>query len=193
MEIWEIKQADGELGLRLSVASNEQPYFGVINIGDVSTFKGYLSEHLGIEVQEDNFHTSLFNLIDTPDSSIYLLIGAKRFIEGWSSWRVSSMGLLNIGKGEGPRLSNFWAGVRLKGKNMSLKRSAALQGETPPVGLDVLETLIIFGWNANYIKNFRKILENEDLGKAVYLTRAKMNPWPENKLPVPQKRLDSIH
>lgn len=190
LEIWEIKQADGELGLRLSVASNEQPYFGVINIGDVSTFKGYLSEHLGIEVQEDNFHTSLFNLIDTPDSSIYLLIGAKRFIEGWSSWRVSSMGLLNIGKGEGPQVIQlFGRGVRLKGKNMSLKRSAALQGETPPVGLDVLETLIIFGWNANYIKNFRKILENEDLGKQFTLRVQKMNPWPENKLPVPQKKV----
>ena len=189
LEVWEIKQADGELGLRLSTADEARPYFGVINIGDVSDFKRYLGEHLNIEVQEDNFRPSQFGLVDAPDSPIYLLIGAKKFIEGWSSWRVSSMGLLNVGRGAGPQIIQlFGRGVRLKGKDMSLKRSEALRDGTPPEGIQFLETLTIFGWNANYIQTFRQIIENEDLGKEFTLRVRKMDPWPSDKLPVPQKK-----
>jgi len=189
LEVWELKQAEGELGLRLSTADEKHPYFGVINIGDVSAFKKYLAEHLGIQVQEDNFRFSQFDLVDQPDSAIHLLIGAKKFIEGWSSWRVSSMGLLNVGKGAGSQIIQlFGRGVRLKGKDMSLKRSAALRDGTPPEGIRFLETLSIFGWNANYIQTFRAILENEDLGKEFTLRVRKMDPWPTDKLPVPQKK-----
>jgi len=188
LEVWEIKQTDSELGLRLSTADENAPYFGVVNIGDVPAFKKHLVEQLGIEVQEDNFRPSQFDLVDHPDSSIFLLIGAKKFIEGWSSWRVSSMGLLNVGKGAGSQIIQlFGRGVRLKGKDMSLKRSAALQNDSPPKDLRFLETLIIFGWNANYIQTFRQIIANEDVGKEFSLRVRKIDPWPEN-LPVPQTK-----
>jgi len=189
LEVWELKQAEGELGLRLSTAEESAPYFGVINIGDVSEFKKYLAEHVGIEVQEDRFRSSQFGLIDHPESPIYLLIGAKKFIEGWSSWRVSSMGLLNVGKGKGPQIIQlFGRGVRLKGKDMSLKRSKALQDGQPPEGLSTLETLMIFGWNANYIQTFREIIKHEGVGKEFTLRVRKMEPWPEGKLFVPQRK-----
>jgi len=189
LEVWELKQADGEFGLRLSTADEQAPYFGVINIGDTSAFKRYLAEHVGIEVQEDNFCPSQFGLVDRPDSPIYLLIGAKKFIEGWSSWRVSSMGLLNVGRGAGPQIIQlFGRGVRLKGKDMSLKRSAALRDGPLPEGIRFLETLTIFGWNANYIQTFRQIIENEDLGKEFTLRVQKMDPWPVEELPIPQKK-----
>ncbi|MBN1484676.1 MAG: hypothetical protein JXA37_08135, partial [Chloroflexia bacterium] len=191
LEVWELEQADGELGLRLSTAEEAAPYFGVINIGDVSAFKRYLSKHLGLEVREDNFRPSQFSAVDHPNSPLYLLIGAKKFIEGWSSWRVSSMGLLNVGKGAGSQIIQlFGRGVRLKGKGMSLKRSAALANESPPAGLRFLETLSIFGWNANYVQAFRRIIENEDLGKTFTLRVRKMDPWPQGGLPVPQPRRD---
>ena len=187
LEVWALKQADGELGLRLSTADEDAPYFGVINIGDASAFKKYLAEHVGVEVQEDNFRTSQFGRVDAPGSPISLLIGAKKFIEGWSSWRVSSMGLLNVGKGAGSQIIQlFGRGVRLKGKGMSLKRSAALDDGPPPEGIRFLETLAIFGWNANYIHTFREIIEAEDLGREFILPVQKMDPWPEGKLPVPQ-------
>jgi len=187
LEIWALKQADGEFGLRLSTADESAPYFGVINIGDTSAFKRYLSDRMGIQVQEDNFRPSQFSLVDAPGSPIYLLIGAKKFIEGWSSWRVASMGLLNVGKGAGPQIVQlFGRGVRLKGRGMSLKRSAALRDGQPPEGIRFLETLAIFGWNANYIQTFRQIIDNEDLGKEFTMHVQKMAPWPEGKLPVPQ-------
>ncbi len=68
----------------------------------------------------------LFQAISETNSSINILIGSKKFIEGWNSWRVSSMGLMNMGKSEGAQIIQlFGRGVRLKGKNFSLKREEA--------------------------------------------------------------------
>ena len=127
LEVVEIKRS-GEIGLRVTAASHKElPYFGLINIGDVADFRKYLQEKHEIEVRQDVMSDSLFDRISHFDSPINLLIGAKKFIEGWSSWRVSSMGLLRIGKGEGPQVIQlFGRGVRLKGKDKSLKRSHAL-------------------------------------------------------------------
>lgn len=189
LELWRLKRAEGELGLRLS-AMPEGQYFGVINIGDAPAFEKYLATYLDLSVKEDSFTPSLFAQVDRPGSPIHILIGARKFIEGWSSWRVSSMGLLNVGKGEGSQIIQlFGRGVRLKGKGMSLKRSAALEGGGPhPPDIRHLETLTIFGWNADYIQTFRAILENEDIRKELVLPVHRMDPWPHDGLPVPERR-----
>lgn len=137
------------LGLRVTAASHKElPYFGLINIGDVADFRKYLQEKHGIEVRQDVINDSLFDRISHADSPIHLLIGAKKFIEGWSSWRASSMELLRIGKGEGSQVIQlFGRGVRLKGKDQSLKRSHSLSDA--PDWLESLETLCITGWNAD--------------------------------------------
>ena len=190
LEVWEIKNADGELGLRVSAPEGkESPYFGVINIGDVSAFKKHLEDSLEIEIREDRFHASLFGDISRPDSPVNILVGSKKFIEGWSSWRVSSMGLLNMGKGEGSQVIQlFGRGVRLKGKNWTLKRSTDLPEEGPhPEGLSDLERLYIFGWNADYIQAFRKMLEEEDMGREIRVpVEIQYKLWPT--LPVPRPK-----
>ncbi|MBU2226376.1 MAG: DEAD/DEAH box helicase family protein [Proteobacteria bacterium] len=164
LEVVEIKRS-GEIGLRVTAASGKElPYFGIINIGDVADFRKYLQEKLKIEVKQDVINDSLFERISSADSPINMLIGAKKFIEGWSSWRVSSMGLMRIGKGEGSQVIQlFGRGVRLKGKDKSLRRSHALGGA--PDWLESLETLYITGWNADYLQTFRQMLEREDLAK----------------------------
>lgn len=191
LEVWELKGAEGELALRVSAPHGEaNPYFGVINIGDISAFKKYLLERLKIEVREDRFTPSLFAEVNAARSRVSILIGAKKFIEGWSSWRVSTMGLLNMGKGEGPQVIQlFGRGVRLKGKSWALKRSAALPELGPhPEGLSDLETLNIFGWNADYVQAFRAMLEREDVVRELRLpTRTLFDPWP--KLPIPRPRV----
>src|SRR3990170_4999793 len=190
LEVWELKNAQGELALRVSAPEGrESPYFGVINIGDVGAFKKYLTEHDGIEVREDRFTPSLFGAINAPDSRVHMLIGARKFIEGWSSWRVSAMGLLNVGKGEGPQVIQlFGRGVRLKGKQWTLKRSGALPEEAPhPEGLPHLETLVIFGWNADYIQAFRAMLEQEDLGREITVpVKALFDTEPVLPIPAPR-------
>ena len=59
------------------------------------------------------------------------------------------MGLMNVGKGEGAQIIQlFGRGVRLKGYDLSLKRSGRTklpEGIERPKHIDMLETLGIFG------------------------------------------------
>jgi hypothetical protein len=112
-------------------------------------------------LEEDAITGSLFDGVNKPDTSINILIGAKKFMEGWNSWRVSNMGLLNIGRQEGSQIIQlFGRGVRLQGKGFTLKRSAVLDGKHP-AHLNLLETLNIFAVRANYMSQFREYLEKE--------------------------------
>lgn len=162
-----LKGADGELGLRVG---NSDKYFGVINVGEEKKlFELAISNNvLG---SEKDFSDSLFKSINSDDSTINLLIGSKKFTEGWSSWRVSSMGLMNVGKSEGSQIIQlFGRGVRLKGYGFSLKRSTSLDTYQQPTNLkdikkiiNPLETLYIFGVQANYMEQFKIFLEDEGL------------------------------
>lgn len=158
----DIKKAEGELGLK---ASASRDYFGVINIGDKTKFKNFVEkEESGIVVENDSMSESLFNSIEQRGTKLNVLIGAKKFIEGWNCWRVSTMGLMNVGKGEGPQIIQlFGRGVRLKGKEFSLKRSQAIKEIEHPKFIDVLETLGIFGIKANYLTSFKEMLELEEV------------------------------
>jgi len=158
-----LKGQDGEIGLRIGSAD----YFGVINVGDD---KGLLKicEAQNMLVDEKDFSSSLFQEINNKHSKVNILIGSKKFSEGWSSWRVSSMGLLNIGRGEGSEIIQlFGRGVRLKGYKFSLKRSTELDPNIKPAYipaiLPILETLNIFGLRADYMQQFKEYLEEEGL------------------------------
>ena len=159
LHLADIRANKGELGLKAAGADH---YFGVIYIGDTSAFKKLVEEQTPeITLEEDAVSPSLFNDINRPDSRIHVLIGAKKFMEGWNSWRVSNMGLLNIGRHEGSQIIQlFGRGVRLKGKGLSLKRSAVLDGPHPK-HIGILETLNIFAVRANYMAQFREYLERE--------------------------------
>ncbi|MFN3742894.1 MAG: DEAD/DEAH box helicase family protein [Anaerolineales bacterium] len=159
LHLCEIKSSPGELGLK---AAGAEDYFGLIYIGDTIAFKKLVEEDpRGIMIEQDAITSLLFERINRPDSWLHVLIGAKKFMEGWNSWRVSCMGLLNIGKQEGSQIIQlFGRGVRLKGKDMSLKRSAALEG-VHPKHIRLLETLNIFAVRANYMAQFRDYLERE--------------------------------
>ena len=159
----DLKGATGEVALRLG-AENEA--FGVINVGDDAKLVK-LCEEKGLATGEREFSRSLFHEINKPHSTVHLLIGSKKFTEGWNSWRVSTMGLMNVGKGEGAQIIQlFGRGVRLKGFNLSLKRSGKTDlpdGVDRPKHIGVLETLGIFGIQADYMAQFRDFLEEEGL------------------------------
>lgn len=158
-----LKGATGEVALRLG-AENEA--FGVINVGDDAKLVRLCDEN-GLATGEREFSGSLFHEINQPISTVNLLIGSKKFTEGWSSWRVSTMGLMNVGKGEGAQIIQlFGRGVRLKGYELSLKRSgktALPEGVDRPKHIGLLETLGIFGIHADYMAQFRDFLEEEGL------------------------------
>ncbi|MCS7181177.1 MAG: restriction endonuclease subunit R, partial [bacterium] len=167
--LYELKNAEGEIGLKVG----ENEYFGVINIGDVSGFKKQL-EKKGISITQDAISGSLFDKIKGEGSKINILIGSKKFIEGWDTWRVSSMGLLNIGKGQGPQIIQlFGRGVRLKGKGMSLKRSSDNNE------IKILETLNIYGIKADYLNKFLDAIRKEEV--EFETIEIPIEPKPEDK------------
>ena len=156
-----IRGSKGEIGIKASATTD---YFGVIYIGDPNTFKKLVEEfEPNIILEEDALAESLFQGIGNTETTINVLIGAKKFMEGWNSWRVSNMGLLNIGLKAGSEIIQlFGRGVRLRGLDMSLKRSSVLEGNHPD-NIEQLETLNIFAVRANYMSQFRGYLENEGI------------------------------
>jgi hypothetical protein len=159
LKLVNIKSSKGELALRVGDA---EP-FGLINIGDDAGFFKTAEDRKDFDNEADDFGGALFDMLNAKDSKLNLLIGSRKFSEGWSSWRVSTMGLLNMGQGEGSQIIQlFGRGVRLKGKGFSLKRS--LPQERPKgVHLDKLETLNIFGVRASYMAAFKEYLREEGI------------------------------
>jgi hypothetical protein len=170
LHIVHLKSGVNEIGLR--VGSTEDNWFGVINVGDsaklykmceTAVTDGQLPNCVAMD---QSFSQSLFSGINKKGSMINLLIGAKKFTEGWSSWRVCSMGLMNVGRSEGSEIIQlFGRGVRLRGYEFSLKRSNHLPGIKHPEYIDQLETLNVFGIRSNYMKEFEEYLEAEGVGE----------------------------
>ena len=155
-----IRSSKGEIGLR---AAGAEEYFGLIYVGDDTAFLRLAQDDDGIVVEEDAISDSLFEGINGPDTRVEVLIGARKFTEGWNSWRVSNMGLLHVGSGEGPQIIQlFGRGVRLRGMDMGLRRSSSLDGDHPEY-IKLLETLNIFSLRANYMAQFREYLEREGI------------------------------
>lgn len=161
LHIENLRGVSGEIRLRLG---DNEP-FGVINVGDDSALLNLCADN-GFNTDSVDFSDSLFQGIIKPKSTINILIGSKKFTEGWNCWRVSTMGLMNVGRSEGSEIIQlFGRGVRLKGCGMSLKRSNFYKKDFPetvvPKYINILETLNIFGVRADYMRQFKEFLEAE--------------------------------
>ncbi|MBV7538944.1 DEAD/DEAH box helicase family protein [Duganella sp. sic0402] len=159
LKLVNIKSSKGELALRIGDA---EP-FGLINIGDDAGFFVKAEGEKAFDSERDDFGGALFGTLNNKESGLNLLIGSRKFTEGWSSWRVSTMGLLNMGQGEGSQIIQlFGRGVRLKGKGFSLKRTLP-QDRPKGMHLDRLETLNVFGVRASYMAAFKDYLREEGI------------------------------
>lgn len=160
LHVEHLKGSDGEIALRLG---DNEP-FGLINVGDPAELCKLCESRPELVVTEKEFSGSLFHRLNEAGSTINVLIGSKKFTEGWNSWRVSTMGLMNVGKTEGSEIIQlFGRGVRLKGYGMCLKRSSQIDGVPKPKHIGLLETLNIFGIRAQYMQQFKEYLEDEGL------------------------------
>ena len=160
-----LTSGEGELHLRVG----DGPPFGVVNVGDSAALYKLLGERENPDFDLERnagFADLLFPRVDRSDSTVTIVVGARRFIAGWNSWRVSTMGLMHVGVGEGPEIIQmFGRGVRLRGWKGSLKRSRKSGAPTreDDEGLSELETLHIFGLRANYMETFERILQEEGI------------------------------
>lgn len=163
LHVEQLKGSEGEIALRLG----DNDPFGLINVGDAPTLCNLCREHEELVVTDREFSGSLFHGLNDTDTTVNVLIGSKKFTEGWNSWRVSTMGLMNVGRTEGSEIIQlFGRGVRLKGYGYCLKRSQKVeeeQGLRAPKYIRPLETLHIFGIRADYMKQFKEYLEEEGL------------------------------
>ena len=159
-----LKRAKGEIGIK--IGADNPRYFALAFVGSVNKLCDLIVEKCRVAETADAISDSLFAGVNAPGSPVNMLIGAKKFMEGWNSWRVAGMGLLNVGKSEGAEIIQlFGRGVRLRGRNLTLKRSAALGGMAHPEHLHLLETLNIFAVRADFIASFRLYLEREGVDK----------------------------
>ena len=154
-----LKSSSGELGLGLSLG-DRVVYFGVINVGDSDALKPALAPY-GLAVETDALTLSLFAALDRPGSGLNLLIGSRRFSEGWNNYRASSLTLLRLGSGEGPLIVQmFGRVVRFRGRNGDGKRLA-----NPGPALAPLQTAYVYGLRADYMTKFLDNLHKNDIEK----------------------------
>jgi hypothetical protein len=152
-----------ELGLRLPGAPGDH-WCGTAYVGDAPKLAAALKT-AGVTVEAPDAVTgSLFaRLDDRPE--LKFLLGSRKFIEGWSSFRVSTLGLLQIGRNAGTQVIQlFGRGVRLAGVGGQLKRADHVPQLGPhPAGIALAETLYVFGVRAEYIQTWLDTLSREGM------------------------------
>ncbi|MBA3058826.1 DEAD/DEAH box helicase family protein [Rhodoferax sp.] len=152
-----------ELGIRLPGAQADR-WFGSAYVGDAPKLAAALRT-AGVTVEEADAVTgSLFaRLDDLPE--VKFLIGSRKFIEGWSSFRVSTLGLMKIGRNAGTQVIQlFGRGVRLAGVGGRLQRASHVPELGPhPAGIELGETLYVFGVKAEYIQTWLDTLSREGM------------------------------
>jgi len=177
IEVLKIPGNKNELIFRLM--TSEKP-FALIKIGDIS---GWLKEKLeGYEINESFENESYFRRINRDDSDINILMGSRSFYEGWDSNRPNIILFINIGVGSDAKkfvLQSIGRGVRIepmKNKRKRLQNLFNVKEVNEQLFKKVkslilpLESLFIFGTNAENLKEIIKTLKEEkqdkNLGKA---------------------------
>ena len=161
-----IKGESGEIALRVG---NGKTPFGLINVGDAKGLCEHIAEiatqqNIALTIADSDFTEAMFASVKDSTSPVNLLIGSKKFVEGWDCWRVSTMGLMHVGRSEGSQIIQlFGRGVRLKGYAWSLKRSGHAHAPGQPAFIEELETLNVFGIEADFMEKFREFLKDEGL------------------------------
>lgn len=147
-----LRMASGELGLGL-LRGDTAHYWGVVNVGDAVGLKKAL-ESAGLAVQDDALTSSLFAALDASGSGLNVLIGSRRFAEGWDNFRASSLTLLRLGQSEGSLIIQmFGRVVRFAGVNGDGRRLAP-----PPALLAPLQTAYVYGLKSLYLDVFLQSL-----------------------------------
>ncbi len=161
-----VKGDSGEIALRVGAA--DAP-FGLVNVGDAKGLCDHVvdvaaDKGVHLTVEDRDFTEAMFASVKESSSPVNLLIGSKKFVEGWDCWRVGTMGLMHVGRGEGSQIIQlFGRGVRLKGYGWSLKRSGHSHASRRPPFIGELELLNVFGIEADFMEKFRDYLKAEGL------------------------------
>lgn len=172
----------GSITGRLRVSRNRQapdelllsygdgPYWGLVNVGNGDAFFDRLLitnvDRRDAEVVPWRYR---FAALDDPHSGINVLVGSRKFAEGWNSYRVSVLGLINLGTARGNKIIQiFGRGVRLRGAARDGKREHEPHfvgyddlGQDSDADLRRLETLVVVSLRRTYLETFVAEIEAE--------------------------------
>ncbi len=172
VEVLRIPGNKQELIFKLS--TSEKP-FALIKIGDISN---WLKDKLeGYEISESFDNESYFRQINLDDSEINILMGSRSFYEGWDSNRPNVILFINIGVGSDAKkfvLQSIGRGVRIEPLKNQRKRLQNLFNakvvkeeifEKVKDHILFLESLFVFGTNAENLREIIKTLKEEKQDK----------------------------
>ncbi len=155
------RNPDNNNELLLSYGEGEK--WGMINVGDAAGFHNSI-ENPHIEMPEEAIENPAlrFENLDNETSPINVLIGSRKFAEGWNSYRLSVIDLINLGSAKGNLIIQiFGRGVRLYGKGGDGKRryidhhpNYSLLRKDREDEIRRLETLTVFSLRRSYLENF---------------------------------------
>lgn len=168
--------------------------FALIRIGNVTKWVREILQ--GYHMTERWEDASIFEGLDSDDSSINILLGSRTFYEGWDSNRPNIILFVNIGVTKEARkfvLQAAGRGVRIepvkhhRKRLQSLRADGAFKDEALYTAIQaqaqVLETLFIYGTNAENLKSIIQSLRTEGAGKVFDLGEEfAINPEAEKRL-----------
>jgi hypothetical protein len=149
-------------------------YWGIVNVGNGAKFINDLENDNVIKNPRDkvivsNIERYSFKNIDSQNSPINVLIGSRKFAEGWNCFRVSVIGLINLGSSKGNKIIQiFGRGVRIKGLKNDGKRyfldhnqDYLTLGDNEEDKLRKIETLAVFSLEKSYLETFTGAVNKE--------------------------------
>ena len=155
------RNSDNNNELLLSYGEGEK--WGMINVGDATSFYNSIENNHIVtrdeEIRDTNLH---FENLDNETSPINVLIGSRKFAEGWNSYRLSVIDLINLGTAKGNLIIQiFGRGVRLKGKGgdgkrryIGHKQDYRFPYQDVESNIRRLETLTVYSLKQSYLKRF---------------------------------------
>ena len=155
------RNSDNNNELLLSYGEGEK--WGMINVGDATNFYNSIeNNHIVTRDEEIRDPNLQFENLDNETSPINVLIGSRKFAEGWNSYRLSVIDLINLGSAKGNLIIQiFGRGVRLKGKGGDGKRRYIdhksdyhFPYQDVESNIRRLETLTVYSLKQSYLKRF---------------------------------------
>ena len=157
------RNPDSSSELLLSYGDGKK--WGMVNVGDAAGFYNSIeNERIETRTEAIEDPSLQFENLDNESSPINVLIGSRKFAEGWNSYRLSVIDLINLGSSKGNLIIQiFGRGVRLRGKGSDGKRRYAshdsdyylLQSRTDlEANIRKLETLTVFSLRQSYLNRF---------------------------------------
>ena len=147
--------------LLLSYGDGEK--WGMINVGDASSFFNSI-ENDRIDTRDEAIIDPKlqFENLDNESCPINVLLGSRKFAEGWNSYRLSVISLINLGSSKGNLIIQiFGRGVRLRGKGGDGKRRKIdyiqdyhLLDNSKESNIRRLETLTVYSLRRSYLEQF---------------------------------------